>query len=582
MLGYEPAEFQETNGKWIARLHPDDREPVAAIYRAYINQEISEYRVEFRQQTTTGDWKWILSLGKIVAWDEAGKPLRMLGTHTDISDLKQAESEREAIWQRLRSITAATPTYIYEIDLHGVIRFANRTDATLKPAQIEGTPILDWFPPDQRDRLQPALSQSFETGKSHSLEYSLPDPQGEMRSYLANITPLDTSQTVRSLILTVNDITPLRQAEALQGEMKILEDILEVTLAGYWDWDIPNHTEYLSPTFKAMLGYEDSELPNVPESWQNSIFPEDLVKVWEQFDRHIQSRGREPFYNEVRYRHKDGSTIWVICAGRAIEWDAEGNPLRIVGCHVDITARKQAEEEIRLKSLQLEATNQELESFSYSVSHDLRAPLRHIHGFVNALRQQLEENAALDDPKVVRYLEVVESSSQKMSLLIDGLLTLSRLSRRELECQLVKTERLVAEVISFVEINTEPPTPVKFVVGNLPPVRGDRILLQQVFSNLIGNAVKFSRHHPAPVVEISSLPDGTIFVRDNGAGFSMKYADKLFGAFQRLHSQKEFEGTGIGLAIVQRIIHRHGGIIWAESQPERGATFYFKLGNIKS
>lgn len=169
-----------------------------------------------------------------------------------------------------------------------------------------------------------------------------------------------------------------------------------------------------------------------------------------------------------------------------------------------------------------------------------------------------------------------------MSLLIDGLLMLSRVSRAELMQVPIDLERLVQTAIKLAKPRTgatssQIPQSVEFEIGNLPVVKGDPTLLQQVFSNLIGNAVKFSRDRAPARVVIDSLPDGTIFVKDNGVGFDMSYADRLFGAFQRLHSQREFEGTGIGLAIVQRIIHRHGGTIWAESVPGQGATFYFKL-----
>ncbi|UIE40166.1 sensor histidine kinase [Leptodesmis sichuanensis] len=275
-----------------------------------------------------------------------------------------------------------------------------------------------------------------------------------------------------------------------------------------------------------------------------------------------------------------------------------------MGTSLDISDRKRAELEIRQlnealeqqnqnlevlieqrtaeltqRTIQLEASNQELESFSYSVSHDLRAPLRHINGFVNVLQQHLQNHQALSDPKVVHYLQVIESSSQKMALLIDGLLTLSRIGRKDMTSDLVSLRALVDEAIALVQSHSETASSVEFAIGKLPTVQGDTTLLQQVFSNLINNAVKFSRNHPAPRIEIGSLPDGTLFVKDNGVGFQMEYADKLFGAFQRLHSQAVFEGSGIGLAIVQRIIHRHGGIIWAESSPNQGATFYFTIGS---
>ncbi|KEF41594.1 MAG: hypothetical protein ER33_10495 [Cyanobium sp. CACIAM 14] len=243
------------------------------------------------------------------------------------------------------------------------------------------------------------------------------------------------------------------------------------------------------------------------------------------------------------------------------------------------TLVQQRTAELSQRTAQLEASNKELESFSYSVSHDLRAPLRHINGFVNALQQKLEQDQALDDPKTRHYLHVIAASSHKMGQLIDGLLTLSRLGRRSMEFRPVNLRELVDQAIVLVQEQSQTANNVSFSIGSLPSMRGDAILLQQVFSNLIDNSVKFSSHLASPRVEIGALSDDTIFVRDNGVGFQMQYAGKLFGAFQRLHSQSEFAGTGIGLAIVQRIIHRHGGKIWAESTPDHGATFYFTLAS---
>lgn len=269
---------------------------------------------------------------------------------------------------------------------------------------------------------------------------------------------------------------------------------------------------------------------------------------------------------------------------------SNGEIYALLGMSRDYTELIETQRTLSERTAQLEASNQELNAFSYSVSHDLRAPLRHISGFVNALRNHLAQTSSLNDPKVAHYLQVIQDSSFKMGQLIDGLLTLSRVGRRqmaELPVDLNLVVQAVLERLSESPLVTgdsqSPSQPVEFVIGALPAVMGDATLLQQVFANLLENAIKFSRGRSPARVEVGTLADGTLFVRDNGVGFSMEYADQLFGAFQRLHPASEFEGTGIGLAIVQRIIHRHGGMIWAESKVGHGATFYFKFKeNIKS
>jgi light-regulated signal transduction histidine kinase (bacteriophytochrome) len=233
--------------------------------------------------------------------------------------------------------------------------------------------------------------------------------------------------------------------------------------------------------------------------------------------------------------------------------------------------------ELAQRAGEVEAVNRELEAFSYSVSHDLRAPLRHIDGYLEMLVDQEGETLS-EDAK--RHLEVIAESSRDMSRLIDDLLAFSRMARTELHMERVELEPLVREVIESLEMGTRGRV-IEWRIAPLPPVRGDFSMLRQVFANLLGNAVKYTQPRDAAFVEVgcAGVEEGrqVFFVRDNGVGFDMQHAGKLFGLFQRLHRADEFEGTGIGLANVRRIVARHGGTVWAEAEPGRGATFYFSL-----
>jgi len=234
------------------------------------------------------------------------------------------------------------------------------------------------------------------------------------------------------------------------------------------------------------------------------------------------------------------------------------------------------ERQVKERTTQLEAANQELESFCYSVSHDLRAPLRHIDGFTNLI---LQSETALTE-KGRHHLDLVSAAAKRMAQLINDLLELSRNSRAEMRRVRVNLQKLVDEIIQRLQPEMEGRN-ISWKKNELPEVQADPDLLQQVFSNLLLNAIKYTRPRNPAEIEIGCRQDSanevTIYVRDNGAGFDMKYVDKLFGVFQRLHRDEEFEGTGIGLANVRRIVARHGGRTWAEGKVNEGATFYFTL-----
>lgn len=250
--------------------------------------------------------------------------------------------------------------------------------------------------------------------------------------------------------------------------------------------------------------------------------------------------------------------------------------------------RKRAEDNLRVLNEELErrvaertaemaAANKELEAFSYSVSHDLRAPLRALDGFSRIL---LEEHAAQLAPEAQRYLGLVRDNASRMGELVDDLLTFSRLSRQPLKLQAVAPAELARRALEELHAEREGRR-VEVVIGDLPSCQADPALLKQVFVNLLSNALKFTRRREVARIEVGSRDEGgepVCFISDNGAGFDMRYSDKLFGVFQRLHRAEEYEGTGVGLAIVQRVIHRHGGRVWAEAETDKGATFYFTLG----
>lgn len=288
---------------------------------------------------------------------------------------------------------------------------------------------------------------------------------------------------------------------------------------------------------------------------------------------------------ELRHTKADGSEV-VVASRWSLRRDEQKRPAGVLETNNDITERKHREDEIRSlnhqllhRSTELETTNKELEAFAYSVSHDLRAPLRHIAGYAEML--QKNASAALSD-KGQKYLSVILESAKKMGTLIDDLLAFSRMGRAEARRSSVNLDQLVKEVLSEARQDTGG-RDIAWKIDPLPSCYADRSMLRLVLVNLISNAIKFTRQRQRAEIAIGcadeNLDEVVVFVRDNGTGFDMKYAHKLFGVFQRLHHANEFEGTGIGLATVQRIIHRHGGRVRAEGAVNQGATFYFSVPN---
>jgi len=315
----------------------------------------------------------------------------------------------------------------------------------------------------------------------------------------------------------------------------------------------------------------------------NFVHPDDRKKIQHRMRKMLEDHKTLHFF-EHRVVRIGGEVLYVEMAAAPLTF--EGRPAAQVILH-DITDRKRAEEEIRRlnaeleqrvieRTAELESANKELEAFSYSVSHDLRAPLRHIEGFVEILRSS--QSSCLDE-EGQRHLLTISDSSRQMGKLIDDLLSFSRTTRVELRKVNVSLDDLIQSALHEMKPDFEN-REIEWKIGKLPQVEGDPGLLRQVFYNLISNALKYTRTRRLAKIEIGSTQtenEVVIFVRDNGVGFDPRYAQKLFGVFQRLHRASEFEGTGIGLANVRRIITRHGGRTWAESELDEGATFFFSL-----
>ena len=372
-------------------------------------------------------------------------------------------------------------------------------------------------------------------------------------------------------IAFARDITERKKAE--EDVRQITDRLMLATGAanvGIWDWDVVNDTLVCDDVMYSLYGLTPDRFGGAHESWRSGLHPEDSSGADEAIQAALS--GEKEYDIEFRVVWPDGS-VHCVKANAMVQRDASGDPLHMIGTNWDITERKQALEE-------LESANEELDSFSYSISHDLRAPLRAIEGFSAMLMEDHRESL---DNEGQRLLGVVSEQTRKMGDLIDGLLRFSRTSREDLALAPVDMYALCGEVVAAFESQTGD-REVTFNVEELPPAVGDYRMLKQVFENLIGNAVKFTGTREKAVIDVGFQREElgtTYFVRDNGVGFNMEYAGNIFGVFQRYHSEQEFEGTGIGLSLVQRIVAKHGGRVFAEAEEGRGATFNFYLPRLK-
>ncbi len=372
-----------------------------------------------------------------------------------------------------------------------------------------------------------------------------------------------------------------RLEQKSQENEKLLQAIIDNSLAVIFVKDLQGRYLLVNRRFTEVFHIDKTAV--VGRTDHDFFKPEDADAYRAMDQRAIAANGA--LTEEETAPHDDGLHTYL--SVKSPLWDAAGKPYAVFGVSTDITERKEAEEKIRQlnaeleqrvtkRTADLEAANKELEAFSYSVSHDLRAPLRAINGFAGIV---LKDYGAQLPEEARDLLKRIGQGGRRMGELIDDLLAFSRLGRQYVSRQPVDSVKIVQAALDELKPQWEG-RQVKIQVGTLPPCQGDPALLKQVWVNLLSNAIKYTRDREPAIVEVGCLSENggtTYFVRDNGVGFNMQYANKLFGVFQRLHLAEEFEGTGVGLAIVQRIINRHGGQVWAEAKVNGGATFYFAL-----
>lgn len=595
LLGLKPGEVTPGPETFFRFVHPDDLEALSEAWEDALRT--GEFAAEFRVRHPDGKERWLAGRGRFASRepDNLQPPSRFFGVNFDITERVNAQQLIRASRDRMRLAMEATGVGIWEWNLaNNEVRW---DDQMFRIYGIDPTPdgLVTYelwrstVMPEDLDPQEIILQETIRRLGHSKREFRiLRAGDGECRHIQAvERVGLNTQGQAAWLVGTNLDITERKQLEARMYESEerfrtmanSMSQLAWIARAdGFIVWYNQRWYEYTGTTPAQMEGW----------GWQSVHDPATLPKVMERWQSAIASG--KPFDMEFPLRGADGTFRNFLTRGQPLK-DAAGRVMQWYGTNTDVTDLKLAEEKIRQlnagleqrvleRTSQLEAANKELEAFSYSVSHDLRAPLRAVNGFAGMVLSQFGEQL----PEAGRhYLERIQQGGLRMGALIDDLLAFSRLNRQSISTQPVDVCALVQSAWEDLRHQRDG-REIKLQVADLLSCQGDSALLKQVWINLLSNAVKYTRGRAPAIIEVGSRreKDEMIYhVRDNGAGFEMQYVHKLFGVFQRLHRSDEFEGSGVGLAIVQRVIQRHGGRVWAEGELNRGATFSFTLKETK-
>ncbi|MBA2743760.1 MAG: PAS domain S-box protein, partial [Chthoniobacterales bacterium] len=447
--------------------------------------------------------------------------------------------------------------------------------------ELMGRSSVDFVNPDDRSNTANFVQQIAAGGMTRDFRNQWVRRDGSVVDLMWSAT---WSSTDKLMYCIARDVTEHKRAEeALRESEQRFRELADFMPNIVWTADANGRVDYYNRRWHELT--EVSREAADAESWKTALHADDVSRAAEAWKQAIET-GR-PYHIEYRaldrqtgvYRWHLGRALPILTdEGKIVRWYASGTDIHeLKGAQDDLMRAQQTlEERVQERTRQLADANHELEAFSYSVSHDLRTPLKAISGFSNILtgshRQELT-------PEATRYLDNIDKGARQMERMVDGLLAFSKLGWDALRPRKVAMRRLVDAALSMLGWSGNSGE-IQLTVQDLPSCRADETLLQQVWVNLLSNALKYTRNRKPGVITIGARRDkntDVFFVQDNGIGFDSDYADSLFGVFQRLHRADEYEGTGVGLALVQRIIHRHGGRIWAEAKPDAGATFFFTL-----
>ncbi len=576
MLGYTETELLTRTLPEL--LHPDDHHQYHTATQMLLANAIPMDHAEWRYMHKQGDHIWTLvSIGLVR--DAIAQPVCFVVQMQELRAYTQREVVHATYVQSFQRLFAHSSQCILLLDPTGIVLEINQTAlncAGLTRAEVVQYPFWEmrWWSisPQTQQQIQSALAEARQ-GQSIAYEIDVLAAENQVATLEWFLKPVtDMTGQVIMLIAEGRDITEPKRARVAREQMDDrVRDAFDYATIGMALLTPDGHWIKVNQALCDMVGYTETELLTM--NFQSITHPDDLERNLHYANQLLNGAIRN-YEMEKRYIHKRGHIVWVSLSVSLVR-DAQGTPLYTVAQTQDITRRKRTERELERQTRELTRSNVELEQFAYVASHDLQEPLRKVASYTTLLARRYKGQL---DSGADKYIDYIVDGATRMQNLINDLLTYSRVGREQLVMEPVQLSEIVEQVLSDIGATVRESQAV-ITYDTLPTLAVNRQQIGQVFQNLIANALKFHGHIPPRIHITAELRSDTwiIGVRDNGIGIEPQYAERIFAVFQRLHSRAEYPGTGIGLAICKKIVERHGGTIWMDSEPGQGSTFYFSL-----
>lgn len=563
---------EESLGRsFIDFIDPDQKEQSKIYLRYMMEQNLDSTRYTIRYLTKKGEKRWTEAFVNVNR-DEQGSIQGYSGTLTDVTERIKAQRDVK----RLALVAEKTDNIVFISNAEGKIEWVNRAfeqqiGYSLKEAVGQTAEEL-MHGADTAAKTVQEMKESLANRESFNGELYNYTKEGKGLWLSVSITPIKNKRgKLEGYIAIELDISDRKADEQKLVETRnTLNFALEGNGYGIWDWDLVTGEVTFSETWKTMLGYHPDEIKDDFAQWENLVLPEDLPEAKKALQNYLD--GKEDHYKtDFRMRTKSGSFRWILAMGKAVSHQRNGKPYRIVGTHQDITERKNSEQKLASYAQELEKINGELDKFAYIVSHDLKAPLRAI----NNLSEWIEEDLGEDvDEEIKEQMTLLRGRVQRMEGLINGILSYSRAGRINSGLKEVSLNELLQGIVDTLPVND------RFTIDinpQMPVLNTTEVELEQIFANYISNALKYNDAEN-PYIKVDYEENGSFYhfwVEDNGPGVEQEFQDKVFEIFQTLQARDTVESTGVGLAIVKKIVEEKGGKVWVESQPYKQTRFCF-------